>query len=191
MLGPEGVVGLVMGMLQVQMPLKLTEMRTRLTLTGPQLPDIKSYRPVTVGKIAAGDYPALYVIATGVPLLKSTAKAVTGVQYAGTYNLTVVSLVRSTSFTFTTGLQQRTALAVRECLLQSMQLRPIDGTDAVRIDPQTIRERFSGIESLAGRDTSTYGGCMTDVAVTAQEFLPRLPLPLGLFVVAPVTTRLP
>ena len=191
MLGAEGVVGLVMGMLQTQMPLKMTELRTRLTLTGPQLPDIKSYRPVTVGKIAASDYPAVYVVAATTPSLKSTAKAVGGVQYAGTYNLTVISLVRSISYTLTTSLQQRTALAVRECLLQSMQLRPIDGTDAVRIDPQTIRERFSGIESLAGRDTSTYGGCMTDVSVTATEFLPRLPLPLGVFVVAPTTVRLP
>ncbi len=174
MLHTEGVVGLVTGMLAARMPDKIGEKRALLSVTPAQLPQIKRFRPVVVGKAAASDYPALYVVAQQNPATKSQQKDRFGVQYAITYQLTVVTLVRSTSAELTTLMQQRIASAVKECLLQSMQLRPLDGDDSARIEQDSLRERFSGIESYGGRDTATYGGCMTDLTVTAQEYLPRL-----------------
>jgi hypothetical protein len=186
-LGMEGVVALVQQMLTGHLPGKVDELRTRTGATPALLPQPKTFRPVQVGKAAAGEYPVLYVVGNGMGQAKSTQKTATGVQYAFSYQLTVVTLVRSTSDRATTLQQQRLAQAVTECLLQAQQLAPLAGDDSARVEQDSLRNRFSGIEAY-GRDLATYGGCMTDLSVTAQEFLPRLAVPGGTpnIVVAPV-----
>jgi hypothetical protein len=177
-LGMAGAVALVQAMLEARMPAKVDELRARFAASPAALPQVKTFRPVTVGKAAAGDYPVLYVVGNGMGVAKPLQKAAAGVQYSFSYQLTVVTLVRSTSDRATTLLQQRLAQAVTECLLQSQQLAPIGGDDSARVESDSLRMRFSGIEAY-GRDLSTYGGCMTDVSVTGQEFLPRLVAPVG------------
>jgi hypothetical protein len=169
----DGVVALVQATLAACMPVKIAELRTRFAVSPAVLPQPKTFRPVQVGKAAAGEYPVLYVVGNGMAAVRSLQKTATGVQYGFSYQLTVVTLVRSTSDRATTLLQQRIAQAVTECLLQSQQLAPLGQDDSARVEQDTLRNRFSGIEQY-GRDTATYGGCMTDVSVTAQEFLPRL-----------------
>jgi hypothetical protein len=172
----DGAVALVQKMLMARMPAKVAELRLRTGASPAALPQPKTFRPVQVGKAAAGEYPVLYVVGNGMASARSMQKTPSAVQYAFGYELTVVTLARSTSAKFVTLMQQRLAQAVVECLLQSMQLAPTptgQGADSCRVDQDTLRNRFSGIETY-GRDLATYGGCMTDVTVTGQEWLPRL-----------------
>jgi hypothetical protein len=163
MRGPDSAAKLVAGRLEARVPLKITELETRLGLTPGSIELPRLYASEERPQIELDLWPAIIVVPQGSEL-RAVEILNAGIAYAVTYRLRVYSFARGQEFAETSTARHRLALAVREVLLE----RPSLGDPGARIDPSLYRESYSDVD-VDERDGRSIAGAFAEVSLIIEE----------------------
>lgn len=173
MYGPEGAATRVTAWLTQRLPVRLRIIETRQDLPAGSLVDPARVLDHEVYPIALEDWPSVYVL----PQRTVTMTLVDVVDGAGevyrtTYAVRLLAWVRGDSFTGTTRLARRYALAIREALLERKTLTvALDAVGEFAVAPDTFREDYSDTFTDPQDAARTIGGILVDFNVTVIEVL--------------------
>lgn len=179
MLGAEGVTRGLHAHLTVSVPARLADLRTRLLATPADLPDLRKIYPDEVDILSIEKFPALVITTPdtdGKLTNRQTDLGATFEEYSYRYNIRLFVYVIAAESMATSRLIKRMTLGVREALLTT-KILPVDDHDRAEIDPQTIKESYSEVES--GK-RGFIAASFIEFQVVSHEVLDALNVPDGL-----------
>lgn len=150
MLGPEGAINLIASRLDMALPGKVAELRTRLNLDDPALspdevPDLRvpliMHAEPEDTSIELASFPAVYIVERNTSGTAVVERGQYADRYRIPYAITFLIYVRDVSFTETKAQLRRMALAVREVVLAVPQLAD-DDDQAVTLERSGWSEKF-------------------------------------------------
>lgn len=155
MIGPEGAAQALTEQLEAQLPAKLAELRTRLTVEEADLPDPGLVEPHDRIRRPIEAYPAVLVLVTGLGSLTPVDRPDSLPEvWVARYPFRIYLWLRGEYEDATDLLRKRYVLAVREVLLARRVLATaVQGDSGIRIpagdtpaiDPIALREDYSPI----------------------------------------------
>lgn len=184
MIGPEGAAELAAAWLEARIPYRLAALEARLDLDAGSIGVPALVLPYDRLRLGVEEYPAILVVAQGLPRLGPVDVNHAGDSYRATYRLRVYAWVRDVDEQLTDLRRKRYALAIREAFLERLTMSappPLPasgGNPAPRIatDALSLSESYSDI--VVDDAGATIAGAWVEVDVTIEERLEAAPLEL-------------